>query len=109
MRGRRDAGARAGDHQDQGMLEPAPAAGLERARKEEADRGDREGRVGRAGVGRWPPRFPVRGAGALALLQEARAQEHRAQVIISIFFTYVPMRTYVLSAFICRRWLVVAS
>ena len=60
MRGRRDAGARAGDHQDQGMLEPAPAAGLEgpQAKHEEADRGDRERRVGCAGVGRsgrWPP------------------------------------------------------
>ncbi|KAG2581112.1 hypothetical protein PVAP13_6KG014800 [Panicum virgatum] len=41
MRGRRDAGAEARDHQDQGMLEPAPAAGLEgpRARHVEAGRG----------------------------------------------------------------------
>ena len=105
MRGRRDAGARAGDHQDQGMLEPAPAAGLERARKEEADRGDREGRVGRAGVGRGgrqAPPFPVRGAGALALLQEARAQEHRAQYIFYIrSYAYVRVECIYLSSLAC--------
>ncbi|KAJ1266819.1 hypothetical protein BS78_07G007900 [Paspalum vaginatum] len=83
IRGGRDGGARAGDRKDQGVLEPAPAAGLGAGHEEEADRGGGEGRVGRAGVGRGgrrPPPVPVRDARALAPLQEAHAQDQRPQV-----------------------------
>lgn len=60
------------------MFRPAPTAGrggCARARREvaEAGRGNREGRVGRAGVGRSrrrPPPELLRAAHALALLPE---------------------------------------
>uniref|UniRef100_A0A0E0ENA3 NB-ARC domain-containing protein n=1 Tax=Oryza meridionalis TaxID=40149 RepID=A0A0E0ENA3_9ORYZ len=81
MRGRRDGGARAGDHQDQRMLEPTPSAPQSR----QAEAGHRGGErcVGRAGVGRGgrrPPPFPLPAAPAFTLQEQAHAQGHPPRI-----------------------------
>uniref|UniRef100_R7W1A1 Uncharacterized protein n=1 Tax=Aegilops tauschii TaxID=37682 RepID=R7W1A1_AEGTA len=101
MRGRRDTGARLGNPRNRGRRELASAASLEgpRAGHEEAHSGDREGRVGRSGVGRGgigAPPFPLRGARAVAVLQEVHAQGHSSQVKIVLNYASAAAVGYVI-------------